>query len=87
MTIQNEALLLIASDGFLALASDYGAYDAAGLMAAAADKGLAALGKELRAIEEDDAQGEKFLRFKKSDDATALLLRISLDIFDLRRAG
>lgn len=75
-TVQNDALLLIASDGLLALASDYCAYDAAGLMAAAAGRGLAALGKELRAIEEDDAQGEKFLRFKKSDDATAILLRI-----------
>ena len=42
-----------------------------GLMAAAAGKGLAALGEELRAIEEDDAAGEKFPRFKKSDDATA----------------
>jgi hypothetical protein len=77
MTVQNGALLLIASDGFLALASDYGAYDVAGLMAAAIGRGLAALGQELRAIEEEDARGEKFLRFKKSDDATALLLRIS----------
>jgi serine/threonine protein phosphatase PrpC len=77
MTVQEDALLLIASDGFLALVSDYGAYDAAGLMAAATDKGLAALGEELRAIEEDDARGEKFLRFKKSDDATAVLLRVN----------
>jgi serine/threonine protein phosphatase PrpC len=77
MTVQDDALLLIASDGFLALVSDYGAYDAAGLMAAVTDKGLAALGKELRAIEDDDARGEKFLRFKKSDDATAVLLRVN----------
>ena len=65
-------LLLLASDGFLALATDYGAYDATGLMAAARDKGLAALGEELRAIENADPMGEKFARFKKSDDATAL---------------
>jgi serine/threonine protein phosphatase PrpC len=71
------ALLLIASDGFLALVSDYGAYDTAGLMAAAREKGLAALGQELRAIEQDDALAEKFPRFKKSDDATAILLRVS----------
>ena len=71
------ALLLLASDGFLALASDYGAYDAAGLIAAAKAKGLAALGAELRAIENDDAAGERFARFKKSDDATALLLEIA----------
>ncbi|HWY62191.1 MAG TPA: hypothetical protein VNW15_09860 [Rhizomicrobium sp.] len=70
------ALLLIASDGFLALATDYGAYNAMGLVIAARDKGLAALGAELRAIEEDDALGEKFARFKKSDDSTALLIEI-----------
>lgn len=74
---QRGALLLLASDGFLALAADYGAYDAAGLMAAAKARGLAALGAELRDIENDDASGDKFARFKKSDDATALLLGIA----------
>jgi len=69
--------LLLASDGFLALASDYGAYGADSLMQAAVAKGLKALGEELRAIEAGDAVGDKFPRFKKSDDATALLLRIS----------
>jgi hypothetical protein len=68
--------LLLATDGFLALASDYGAYSADSLMAAVLDKGLVALGEELRAIEADDADGDKFPRFKKSDDATALLLRL-----------
>ncbi len=71
------ALLLLASDGFLALASDYGAYDAPGLIRAARDKGLAALGEELRKIENADPLGEKFARFKKSDDATALLVEIA----------
>lgn len=75
-TLQTGALLLIASDGFLALVSDYGAYDTQGLMAAAQGKGLAALGKQLREIEEKDPLGEKFPRFKKSDDATAVLLRV-----------
>ena len=70
------ALLLIASDGFLALATDYGAYDEMSLVTAARQKGLAALGAELRAIENADAMGEKFARFKKSDDATALLLEV-----------
>jgi serine/threonine protein phosphatase PrpC len=69
--------ILLASDGLLALASDYGAYNADSLMAAAMDKGLAALGEELRAIEAGDAMGDKFPRFKKSDDATGLLLRVS----------
>ena len=71
------ALLLLASDGFLALATDYGAYNAKSLIMAARDRGLAALGEELRAIEQADALGEKFARFKKSDDATALLIEVA----------
>ena len=77
MKLAPGATLLLASDGFLALASDYGAYSADRLMEAALSKGLAALGEELRAIEADDAQGAKFPRFKASDDATALLLEVS----------
>jgi hypothetical protein len=75
VTLNEGTLMLIASDGFLALATDYDAYDMQGLMAAAKNKGLAALGEELRAIEKTDPLGEKFSRFKKSDDATAILLR------------
>jgi serine/threonine protein phosphatase PrpC len=71
------AHLLLASDGFLALASDYAAYDVPGLMAAALEKGLAALGEELRAIEAADPGGDKYPRFKKSDDATAVLLKVA----------
>ena len=76
LSLEAGTSLLIASDGFLALATDYDAYDAAGLMAAAKSKGLAALGQELRAIEDSDATGTQFSRFKKSDDATALLLKV-----------
>ena len=75
--IEKGAHLLLATDGLLALVSDYGAYDAAGLLQAAKEKGLAALGEELRAIENGDADGNKFARFKKSDDATALLLQVT----------
>ena len=74
--IKSGSEILLLTDGFLALASDYGAYSADSLMAAAQDKGLAALGEELRAIEAGDSGGDKFPRFKKSDDATALLLRL-----------
>ena len=69
--------LLLASDGFLALASDYGAYSVDTLITAAIDKGLEALGEELRVIEAGDVGGDRFPRFKKSDDATALLLKIA----------
>jgi hypothetical protein len=76
ITAQAGARLLLASDGFLALVSDYDAYDIAGLMRAASDKGLVALTEELRVIEKNDAAGERFFRFKSSDDATALLLQL-----------
>ena len=69
-------LVLLASDGFLALASDYGAYDADELVDAARTTGLGALGEELRAIEAGDPEGRRFPRFKRSDDATAVLLKL-----------
>ena len=69
--------VLAGSDGFFALVSEYAHYDPEGLMAAAQAKGLAALGVELRAIEETDPDGHKYPRFKKSDDATAVLFRVT----------
>ncbi len=69
-------LVLLATDGFLALASDYGAYSAQGLVEAVRDKGLRALSEELRVLEDGDAEGRRFPRLKKSDDATAVLLRM-----------
>lgn len=70
-------IVLLCTDGFFALTSDYGAYDAAGLMAAAEKNGLAALGGQLRMIEDGDSEGRKFPRFKKCDDATAVLLTLA----------
>jgi hypothetical protein len=67
--------LLLVTDGFLALVSDYRRYDIDALLDAAKHAGLAALGRELRAVENDDPEGVQFPRFKKSDDATALLLQ------------
>jgi Protein phosphatase 2C len=77
LTVPEGAVVLLASDGFLALSSDYGLYDAGALLAAAQAKGLDALGRELRALEAGDPEGLRFPRFKTSDDATALLLRVS----------
>ena len=77
VTAKTGTLVLLATDGFLALASDYGAYDAQGLVEAARDKGLKTLGEELRALEDADAEGRRFPRLKKSDDATSVLLRLS----------
>ena len=77
MKIKSGSEILLLTDGFLALASDYGAYNADSLMDGARSKGLVALGEQLRAVEADDSGGDKFPRFKKSDDATALLLRLT----------
>jgi hypothetical protein len=68
--------ILLCTDGFLALASDYGRYDLETLLNAALTHGLRSLFEELRAIENADADGRKFPRFKTSDDATALIVRV-----------
>ena len=70
-------IVLLGSDGFFALVSEYAHYDVEGLMAVAVEKGLAALGTEVRAIEETDPDGHRYPRFKKSDDATAVLFRVT----------
>lgn len=76
LPLARPAHVLLASDGFAALADRYGAYDPESLMRAALSKGVHALASELRAIESDDAGGARHPRFKRSDDATALLLRL-----------
>jgi len=69
--------VLLASDGFLALATDYGRYTADALMAKALSGSLGVLAEELREIEDADPGGHKHPRFKKSDDATAVLFRLA----------
>jgi serine/threonine protein phosphatase PrpC len=76
LVVEQGSLILLASDGFFALVSDYARYTADELISAARERGLAALGKELRAIEAGDPKGLAFPRFKSSDDATALLLSL-----------
>jgi hypothetical protein len=68
--------VLLMSDGFSALIDGYAAYDEAGLFDALAVQGLAGLGERLRAIEAADIACARYPRFKTSDDATALWLRI-----------
>lgn len=69
-------LVLLCTDGFLALTACYGRMSDAALIAAARDSGLAALAADLRAIEDGDPEGRGYPRFKKSDDATAVLVRL-----------
>jgi hypothetical protein len=68
---------LLCTDGFAALVDAYGRYDAATLVDAASRGGLSKLLAELRIVEHrEDPEGLTFPRFKKSDDATALLFEI-----------
>jgi hypothetical protein len=77
IAVSPGTIILLATDGFFALASDYACYGIDALLGAALTKGLAALGRELRAIEDADPEGARFHRFKKSDDATAVLLKVA----------
>lgn len=70
-----DGLALLATDGFDALASDYGRYGQDSLVDAARHRGLETLIAEIRTIEhEDDPDRVRFPRFKTSDDATAVLV-------------
>jgi hypothetical protein len=67
---------LLMSDGYSALELKYQRYGSEALLKASVEKGLAAMGTELRAIEErEDPAGVLWPRFKQSDDATAVLFR------------
>ena len=68
--------LLLMTDGFAAIVDGYGDLDDAGLIAAVRATGLADVAIRLRAIERADARGARFPRFKPSDDATAIWLRV-----------
>lgn len=71
------AVALLMTDGFEALAGDYGRYTEEELLDAALEKGLTALKDELRHIERElDPEAHQFPRFKQSDDATAILIKI-----------
>ncbi|TNB48629.1 hypothetical protein FF124_05710 [Martelella lutilitoris] len=68
---------LLSSDGFAALSDNYDAFSPSGLIDAAFDEGLPVLLKRLREIERiEDPEGERFPRYKVSDDATCLAFRI-----------
>lgn len=76
IALDGPATVLLTTDGFYALVEDYKRYGDRELIATAQTLGLAILGRELRHIEDDDPNGERYPRMKKSDDATALLVRV-----------
>lgn len=77
LTLSGPATVLLATDGFYALKDDYEVFDDRDLIATAQTLGLAQMGAQLRRIENEDPDGRRFARMKKSDDATALLVRVT----------
>jgi serine/threonine protein phosphatase PrpC len=77
LTLTGPATVLLATDGFYALKDDYEVFDDRDLIATAQTLGLAQMGAQLRRIEDEDPNGQRFARMKKSDDATALLVRVT----------
>jgi serine/threonine protein phosphatase PrpC len=76
MELTGPATVLLTTDGFYALCEDYKRYGDRELIATAQTIGLHVLARELRHIEDDDPVGARYPRMKKSDDATALLVRV-----------
>lgn len=68
--------ILLMSDGFAALFDTYRAYDPAGFIERLLAHGLDDLARTLRGIEHDDAACLRYPRFKMSDDASAIWLRV-----------
>lgn len=65
---------LMLSDGFYRLVDTFHRYTDASLFDAVERRGLRELLRELRAIEDGDAECVRYPRFKRHDDATALWL-------------
>ena len=65
------------SDGFSALLDSYAAFTPADFIAHLLHHGLADLALQLRRIEKEDAACLRYPRFKASDDASAIWLRVS----------
>lgn len=69
--------LILMSDGFAALFDTYQVYSPDAFFAAVLAEGLGPLAQQLRAIEVEDAACVRYPRFKASDDASALWLRVA----------
>ncbi|MEJ8552765.1 hypothetical protein [Tepidibacter sp. Z1-5] len=72
----SDTKLLMASDGFSAITDRYNYIDMKNLIHEAQNKGLDNLCRKLRQIEEEDSSGDKYPRFKKNDDASAIYIEL-----------
>ncbi|MDM9628696.1 hypothetical protein QTL95_22640 [Rhizobium sp. S152] len=78
LAITGKAHAIVCSDGLSDLVVLYEAYDAAGLVRAALDRGLGPLVEQLRRFErETDPEGLRYPRFKQCDDTTAILVELT----------
>jgi hypothetical protein len=68
--------ILLASDGYYRMVDVYGSLRDAELIQRTEDHGAEAVLEKLRAIEEADPNGARYPRLKRSDDATAVLLKV-----------
>ncbi|GAB2174621.1 hypothetical protein [Dongia sp. agr-C8] len=76
--VRMPVLGLLCSDGFADIVDNYALHSAAALMERAERDGLGPLLAEIRRIERDiDPKGLQFPRYKRSDDASAVLVRVS----------
>jgi serine/threonine protein phosphatase PrpC len=77
LAIRLPAVGVLCTDGFADLVDNYRACSAEGLIARAQTDGLRALLEELRHIERlVDPDGAQFPRYKRCDDASAVLVRL-----------
>jgi hypothetical protein len=76
LSLDHPATILLATDGFYRIVDLFTQYTPRQIIQIGKEQGINYLLRELRNIEEQDCYCEKYLRFKKSDDATALLFEL-----------
>jgi Protein phosphatase 2C len=71
----NPSKILLCTDGYYRAVDHYKLYDDFSLLSnCSSQSNLEKILREIRATESDDPQCDAYLRFKRSDDATALML-------------
>lgn len=67
-------VILLATDGFLSIVENYKKYNMEKLIEIVQNYGIEYVVKTIRDIEEEDKECLKYIRFKKSDDTSAILI-------------
>lgn len=75
-TVRSGDEILLMSDGFASILTDYSGFSLTEFVPALRTLGLSGIAQDIRRIERDDAQCLRFPRFKVSDDATAIWLKV-----------